>query len=214
MAFVKRIAGATALGVAMLTGYGLSVTPAQAGYVVTLTQQGTDVVATGSGPIDLTGLSFSNTALAAAFLHPSNGSLATGPTSDSAIDTYDGLTGPASFGSGSQTFASSGSGDAVGIAAAVSLLGVPQGYVSGGALSDTSTYANRTFSSLGVTPGTYEWTWGTGTNQNFTLVIGSAVPEPATWAMMILGFTGFGFMGYRRKSKPALTAVDPSSGLN
>ena len=47
----------SALGVAMLTGYGLSAAPAQAGYVVTLMQQGTDVVATGSGPIDLTGLS-------------------------------------------------------------------------------------------------------------------------------------------------------------
>jgi hypothetical protein len=49
------------------------------------------------------------------------------------------------------------------------------GYVSGGALSVTSTYANPTFSSLGVTPGTYEWTWGDGKNQNFTLEIGSAV---------------------------------------
>jgi hypothetical protein len=28
-----------------------------------------------------------------------------------------------------------------------------------------------------VTPGTYEWTWGTGANQNFTLEIG-AVPAP------------------------------------
>ena len=28
----------------------------------------------------------------------------------------------------------------------------------------------------------------------------SAVPEPATWAMMILGFLGVGFMAYRRKS--------------
>jgi PEP-CTERM motif len=28
----------------------------------------------------------------------------------------------------------------------------------------------------------------------------SAVPEPATWAMMILGFLGIGFIGYRRKS--------------
>ena len=28
----------------------------------------------------------------------------------------------------------------------------------------------------------------------------SAVPEPSTWAMMILGFTGIGFMAYRRKS--------------
>jgi hypothetical protein len=32
------------------------------------------------------------------------------------------------------------------------------------------------------------------------------VPEPATWAMMILGFAGIGFMAYRRKSKPALMA--------
>jgi hypothetical protein len=30
------------------------------------------------------------------------------------------------------------------------------------------------------------------------------VPEPSTWAMMILGFFGIGFMAYRRKSKPAL----------
>ena len=35
----------------------------------------------------------------------------------------------------------------------------------------------------------------------------AAVPEPSTWAMMILGFTGVGFMAYRRKSKPALRFV-------
>lgn len=29
----------------------------------------------------------------------------------------------------------------------------------------------------------------------------SAVPEPSTWAMMILGFAGIGSMAYRRKSK-------------
>jgi hypothetical protein len=34
-----------------------------------------------------------------------------------------------------------------------------------------------------------------------------AVPEPSTWAMMILGFAGLGFMAYRRKSKPALLAA-------
>jgi PEP-CTERM motif len=32
----------------------------------------------------------------------------------------------------------------------------------------------------------------------------SAVPEPSTWAMLILGFAGVGFMAYRRKSTPAL----------
>jgi hypothetical protein len=35
----------------------------------------------------------------------------------------------------------------------------------------------------------------------------SAVPEPTTWAMMILGFAGVGFVAYRRKSKPALMAA-------
>jgi len=34
-----------------------------------------------------------------------------------------------------------------------------------------------------------------------------AVPEPATWAMMLLGFAGVGFIAYRRKSKPALRLV-------
>ena len=34
-----------------------------------------------------------------------------------------------------------------------------------------------------------------------------AVPEPSTWAMMILGFVGIGFMAYRRRSKTALMAA-------
>ena len=29
----------------------------------------------------------------------------------------------------------------------------------------------------------------------------TAVPEPSTWAMMILGFAGVGFMAYRRKNQ-------------
>jgi hypothetical protein len=35
----------------------------------------------------------------------------------------------------------------------------------------------------------------------------SDVPEPSTWAMMILGFAGVGFMAYRRKSKSTLIAA-------
>jgi PEP-CTERM motif len=34
-----------------------------------------------------------------------------------------------------------------------------------------------------------------------------AVPEPSTWAMLLLGFAGIGFMANRRKSKPALMAA-------
>lgn len=37
--------------------------------------------------------------------------------------------------------------------------------------------------------------------------IAQAVPEPSTWAMLILGFAGVGFMAYRRNSKPALIAA-------
>lgn len=45
--------------------------------------------------------------------------------------------------------------------------------------------------------------FGVGT---FTLT--AAVPEPSTWAMMILGFVGLGFLGYRRgKTAAAPTAA-------
>jgi hypothetical protein len=67
---------------------------------------------------------------------------------------------------------------------------------TGSFLTDSSTYAGQTLGGLGAAPGTYEWTWGSGANQNFTLVVGT--PEPSTWAMMLLGFAGLGFVGYRR----------------
>jgi hypothetical protein len=40
-----------------------------------------------------------------------------------------------------------------------------------------------------------------------SFTVSSAVPEPSTWAMMLLGFAGVRFMAYRRKSKPALMAA-------
>jgi hypothetical protein len=48
-----------------------------------------------------------------------------------------------------------------------------------------------------------------GTSADFVLngSVVSAVPEPSTWAMMILGFCGLGFMAYRRKDKLALSAA-------
>jgi hypothetical protein len=39
------------------------------------------------------------------------------------------------------------------------------------------------------------------------VTVADAVPELSTWAMMILGFAGIGFMAYRRKSRPALMAA-------
>jgi hypothetical protein len=37
-------------------------------------------------------------------------------------------------------------------------------------------------------------------NQLLILDVSPAVPEPSTWAMMILGFLGLGFLAYRRKN--------------
>ncbi len=163
---------------AMLIGSGLSA-PAQAGYMVTLDEVGSNVVATGSGTIDLAGLSFVSSFLQGDGIHPSRGYIFTGPTSAS-VDSYTGFTGPTSFGSGDFTsFPSSGSGQLIGINGAGHFLGVPAGYVSGSALSDTATWDSQTFSSLGVTPGTYTWTWGAAADDSFMLQIGpTAVPAP------------------------------------
>jgi hypothetical protein len=66
-------------------------------------------------------------------------------------------------------------------------LAVPHGYVSGNPLSDMATYDNTNFSKLGATPGTYEWTWGSGANQNFTLKIGTAtVPDHGSTAALLI----------------------------
>jgi hypothetical protein len=164
MIFVTR---AAALGVAMLIGSALSAPPAQAGYIVTLTQQGSDVVATGSGGINLTALSFNSLVLVNALIWPSAGAIRNGgPLSGDFIDRYTGFTGPTSFGSGTIKGPDTSSGDLVGIVGgSLDGLDVPTGYSSGSPLADNSTYHNATFSSLGVAPGTYEWTWGVGLPQ-------------------------------------------------
>jgi len=39
----------------------------------------------------------------------------------------------------------------------------------------------------------------------------SAIPEPSTWAMMILGFAGIGFMAYRKRREGQFQDVYPGS---
>src|SRR5215475_141132 len=178
-----------------------SVRPAQA-YTVTLQQVGSDVVATGSGAINLTGLTFASGGLVA------NGSM--GPSiallvvaDGTGLSRYTGFSGPSSFGPGITIVSdSSDSGDSVGIIGAGGFfpgpgIFLPAGYVSGTALSDSSTYNSATFASLGVTPGTYVWTWGTGLpNQNFTLQIGSlGVPPPVNDGGSTVSLLGCALLG-------------------
>jgi hypothetical protein len=177
-------------------------------YVVTLQETTQGVVATGSGAIDLTGLEFADSGVlpGAAQLNPSAAVIAAGPTlSLDGVVEYNGFTGPTSFGSGVDRVADDGSGDLVDICGACNDLFVPRFYVSDTPLSGTSTYAGQTFGSLGVTPGTYKWTWGTAADQSFTLEIAepsvTPVPLPATLPLLATGLGALGLLGWRRERK-------------
>jgi hypothetical protein len=90
---------------AMATAVALTPLAAQAGYVATLAQAESNVLATGSGTIDLAGLTFSGLGSADGAIEPSAGVIITGPESGGLVGGYTGLTEPASFGKGSATFA-------------------------------------------------------------------------------------------------------------
>jgi len=179
---LKLFQPATLVALAIITLWGVSIRPAQAGYTVTLQQVGTAVVATGSGAIDLNELTFitsvDNTNPG---IEPALGLIATGPFASS-VDVYQGFTGPTDFGSGLGSSPNTATGDFVEISGVGLQLFVPLNYVSGAALSDSMIFNNANLASLGVTPGTYVWTWGGGPDQNFTLqilpCIGRCAPTP------------------------------------
>jgi hypothetical protein len=178
----------------------VSLRPVQA-YTVTLEQVGSNVVANGSGAINLMGLSLQTNGGGQRFIDANSGAILTGQRG-ALFDLYFGFTGPTSFGSGGGFGANASSGDVVGIFGLDGFLPVPLGYVSGNALLSSSTFDNATFDSLGVTPGTYVWTWGTGLpNQNFTLIIprvGVGVPDGGS-TVSLLGFALLGLVALRRK---------------
>jgi hypothetical protein len=187
----------------LVTASLFSVRPAQ-GYTITLQQVGSNVVANGSGAINLTGLTFvvSGT-LEPGVIVPNIGIIQIGGSlGNPFIDQYIGITGPTSFGSGDAFEANTNSGDFVGIFGLTGNIDVPQGYVSDTPLSDSMTFNNATFASLFVTPGTYIWTWGTGGSQNFTLQIGSVgvpgVPDGGS-TVFLLGCALLGLTVLRRK---------------
>ena len=168
------------LGAAALAILAFAPLPAQAAYIVTLQEVGANVVATGSGSINLSRLAGEPTPITIAQIVPIHGEIVTGPTDAAPSDLYLAVTGPARFGTGGNSVADSGSGDFVGIIGFADMLVVPVGYVSGSALSSSVTWNNQTFSSLGVTPGTYVWTWGAAASaDSFTLR--ATIPITTPW---------------------------------
>ena len=201
MEVLPKLLRLTLFGIAATSLF--SVQPAQA-YKVTLREVGANVVANGTGAINLTGLAFFGPgSFFITTLVPSLGRISTGPPPSGlgSVDVYRVFSGPANFGSGGQHNAteSLSSGNFVGIQASVDELFVPHGYISNSALSSSATWTGATFASLGVTPGTYVWTWGVGANQRFTLIIGGAgVPDGGS-TVSFLGFSSFGLAALRRK---------------
>ncbi|HWY80458.1 MAG TPA: PEPxxWA-CTERM sorting domain-containing protein [Roseiarcus sp.] len=67
------------------------------------------------------------------------------------------------------------------------------------------------YSNGGNSPGIYgAVVWAAGDpSPDYTSAGGLtlAVPEPSTWAMMVLGFGGLGFAGYRASRKAAAIAA-------
>ena len=182
---------------------------APAAVVVNLLEQSGDVVATGSGSLNTAGLSLYQNGGTGSILIPSNGGVTLG--SFSLISTFAPIAGPVNFGGGgSNRNVASESGNLFGVLGGGEQLIVPYGYTSGTSLSATATWANSTFTSLGLTTGTYEWTWGGGdTADSFTLNIGPIALPATHW----LGQTGSNWSdaNWASDASGAATTATPTS---
>jgi hypothetical protein len=185
-------------------------TNVHATYTITMTESAGDVVAVGSGSLNTTDLSLNilSPINRLAYVVPNDAAVVAGPSSFRQVDIYETVNGPTSVGTGAVLVqANSGSGDLVGISEGDSLF-VPTGYVSGNPLSGTATWTGTTFAGLGLTPGTYTWTWGSGPNaDSFVLQVGPApasspqsIPTLSEWAMiMMAALMAIGAMRYRKR---------------
>ncbi|MDP0500338.1 MAG: PEP-CTERM sorting domain-containing protein [Verrucomicrobiota bacterium JB022] len=176
--------------ITLSTVFTVSLT-AHAAVNITALEVSGDVVFTAAGTLDLSSLTFAGSGLAFNQINASASYLSMG---SGFADSYISVTGPSSFGTSEFTSSTTFSGDGI-VFTSTNLL-VPAGYVSGTALSSTMTFEDATLESLGLTPGSYTWSWG---SDSATLTISApAVPEPTTYALLG-GLAALGFAAWRRR---------------
>ena len=173
---------------------------AHAQVTLTFLQSGSDVNAQATGTLNLTGLTKGGSGSNQMdFVEGQNAAVVVG-SSGASFDIYSGFTGPAAFGSGGAVTASSGSGSRFAIADAQDLLLVPGGYTSGSPISGGAVFTGQSFSSLGLTPGTYTYKLP---NDTVTVNIGAPVPEASTTVsfglLLALGMGGLVIAARRKK---------------
>ncbi|WP_395456689.1 hypothetical protein [Acidovorax delafieldii] len=128
-------------------------TSAHAVYTLNFVQSGPDMVLTGSGSLDISG-----TVQNAGIANCVGGNGYVTPNTICIGGGAAGITIPAAFAvlpaitSGANSFANSSTGPAVYVS--VSSLYLPAGYVSGTAISNSSTFNGQTYASMGLTVGT------------------------------------------------------------
>lgn len=178
---------------------------APAALIINYVESGPNVIMNGSGPLDLTGLSYggSSTNSFGVFTNPTV-PLIYQSASAGNVDAYLGSFTSTPFGSGSSAGASSHSGDGF-LLVGNGLLWVPEGYLAAPfSLAFSQTYIGYSFASMGLTPGTFNTVLPSG--DMISVVVGPlapVIPEPSTY-IAISGFVGLGiFLWRRRKAKLA-----------
>lgn len=165
-----------------LSGHAANSSPVST-FTITIDQVGNDVVVTGSGTINESGLVAGTAVIAQGGINPANGFLGIGSASSAFATSFSGLsTATITTGSGSFVSPSSGSGTLVAMSVSAGYLYLPTDYVSGDTLNDTETFANTTIAALNLVPGDYTLSWSNGSV--LVSIEGAAVPEPSTIAML------------------------------
>ena len=175
-------------------------------------ESGGDVIASGSGSLNVTALAPAGSGPLLPIIIPGAALVFTGPAGTG--NAYAGISGPSTLGAGFGVFpATTASGDIVGLDGGMfpGFVFTPASYVSGSPLATSATWPATTLAGMDLTPGTYTWTWGTGSSaDSYTIHVGvtppsTAIPTLSEWgrvALLVL-MAGVGFATLAVRHRPS-----------